>query len=61
MIIVIIIIVAYVGFHVGHGHANVRRGRAAGFRPSVYWRQGMRGPWVSIRGPAAGFRVGHRL
>ena len=58
--LVILLIAGYLLFHLGHGHANMRHARAAGLRPSVYWRAGMRGPWVSIRGPA-GFRIGHRL
>jgi len=63
MIIVIVVIAAvllYAGFHAGHGAANVRHGRARGLAPSVYWRSGMRGPWVSVRLPG-GFRAGHRL
>jgi hypothetical protein len=61
MVTVIILIAAgYLLFHVGHGAASIRHGRAHGLAPSVYWRSGMRGPWVSVRGPA-GFRIGHRL
>lgn len=62
MIIAIIglIVLAYAAFHLGHGHANVRHGRARGLAPSVYWRAGMKGPWVSVRIPGTGFRVGHR-
>ena len=55
-----VIIGLYLAFHAGHGHANVRHGRARGLAPAVYWRAGMRGPWVSVRLPG-GFRVGHRL
>jgi hypothetical protein len=60
MEIVVIIVIAYLLLHVGHGHANMRHARARGLRPSVYWRAGMRGPWVSVRGPL-GTRIGHRL
>ena len=56
----IVIAVAYLIFHAGHGHANIRSGRAHGLRPSVYWRAGMRGPWVSVRGPF-NTRIGHRI
>ncbi len=60
VIIIVAVVVAYLAFHAGHGHANVRHGRAGGLAPSVYWRAGMRGPWASVRLPG-GFRVGHRL
>ena len=60
ILIIIGIVAAYLLFHAGHAHANVRHGRARGLAPSVYWRAGMRGPWVSVRLPG-GFRVGHRL
>jgi hypothetical protein len=58
--VIILIAAAYLIFHVGHGHANMRHGRATGLRPSVYWRAGMRGPWVSVRGPF-NTRIGHRI
>jgi hypothetical protein len=58
--VVILAAVAYLAFHLGHGHANVRHYRARGLAPSVYWRAGMRGPWLSIRLPG-GFRIGRRL
>jgi hypothetical protein len=60
VVVIIIAVVAYAGFHAGHGHANMRHARAHGLRPSVYWRAGMRGPWVSVRGPF-GTRIGHRV
>jgi hypothetical protein len=56
----IVVGLIYLAFHAGHGHANYRHGKASGLRPSVYWRAGMRGPWVSVRGPL-GFRFGHRI
>ena len=49
VIIIAVIAAAYLFFHLGHGSANVRHGRARGLAPSVYWRAGMRGPWVSVR------------
>jgi hypothetical protein len=60
VIIGIIIVGAYVLFHLGHSHSNMRHARARGLRPSVYWRAGMRGPWVTVRGPF-NTRIGHRL
>jgi hypothetical protein len=60
VIIIAVIAALVLGHHVGHGHANVRHGRARGLAPSVYWRAGMRGPWVSVRLPG-GFRVGHKV
>jgi hypothetical protein len=57
--VIVVIVVGYLLFHLGHAHANIRHGRARGLAPSVYWRSGMRGPWVSVRLPG-GFRVGHR-
>ena len=59
-VIIVIAVIAYAAFHAGHGAANVRHGRARGLAPSVYWRSGMRGPWVSVRLPG-GFRIGHKL
>ncbi len=50
--IILIVIGACVLFHTGHGAASVRHGRARGLAPSVCWRSGMGGPWVSVRGPA---------
>ena len=60
IVILIIVVAAYLLFHGGHATANVRHGRRAGLRPSVYWHAGMRGPWVSVRGPF-NTRIGHRL
>jgi hypothetical protein len=59
-VVIIAAVALYVGVHLGHGHANVRHGRARGVAPSVYWRAGMRGPWVSVRLPG-GFRLGRKL
>jgi hypothetical protein len=53
-------VVAYLGFHIGHGHANYRHYRSRGLAPSIYWRAGMRGLWLSVRLPG-GFRIGHKL
>jgi hypothetical protein len=58
--VVVLIVVGYLLFHVGAGHAHARQYRARGLAPSVYMRAGMRGPWVSVRLPG-GFRVGHRV
>jgi len=62
LILIIVIAVAglYTGFHTGHGHANYRHARHAGYRrtPSLYI--GARGPWISVPGPF-GTRIGHRL
>ena len=50
----------YLAFHGGHGAANYRHARHAGYRrtPSLYL--GARGPWISVPGPF-GTRIGHRL
>lgn len=56
---IVVIAVVYLAFHLGAGHAHARHYKASGLAPSVYWRAGMRGPWVSVRLPG-GFRVGHR-
>lgn len=59
--VIVLAAVAYLAFHLGHGHANYRHHRAHGRRGvSVYWNSAMRGPWVSIPGPF-GTRIGHRL
>lgn len=58
--VIVLVVVAYLALHIGHGIGNVRHHRARGLAPSVYWRAGMRGPWVSVRLPG-GFRVGRRL
>jgi hypothetical protein len=56
---IVIAVIAYAAFHLGHGHANYRHGRAHGLSPNLYWSLG-RGPYGSVRLPG-GFRVGHRL
>ncbi len=58
--VIVIIVVGYLLFHIGAGHAHARHYRARGLSPSLHWRAGMRGPWASVRLPG-GFRVGHRL
>ncbi len=58
--VIVVIVAGYLAFHAGHGHATVRHLRGRGLAPSVYWRAGMRGPWVSVRLPG-GLRVGHKL
>ena len=57
--IIVIAVLLYAAFHLGHGHANYRNSRAHGLSPNLYWSLG-RGPYGSIRLPG-GFRVGHRL
>jgi hypothetical protein len=60
MAILIVLALIYLAFHVGHGHANYRHGRAHGRRGiNLYWSS-VRGPWVSVPGPL-GTRIGHRL
>jgi hypothetical protein len=59
VIAIVVLIVGYLAFHLGHGHANYRHARAAGLRPNFYWSS-VRGPYASVRLPG-GFRVGHRL
>lgn len=60
MEILILIVVGYVLFHIGHSHANYRHGRANGRNGlRLYWSSAM-GPYASVRGPG-GFRIGHRL
>jgi len=58
--VIIVIIVAYACFHLGHGHANYRYGRAHGKRGMNLFWSSARGPYVTIPGPF-GTRVGHRL
>ena len=57
--VIIVIIIGYAWFHLGHGHANYRHARARGLRPNFYWSS-VRGPYASVRLPG-NFRVGHRL
>jgi hypothetical protein len=58
--VIIVIVVAYALFHLGHTHANHWHLRARGHRSvSLYWSS-VRRPWISIPGPF-GTRIGHRL
>lgn len=56
---IVVIVLIYAAFHLGHGHANYRHRKAQGLRPNFYWSS-VRGPYASIRLPG-GFRVGHKL
>lgn len=56
--VLIIAVIAYLGFHLGSGHAHYRYRKAHGLRPNFYWSSVM-GPYASIK--IGGFRVGHRL
>jgi hypothetical protein len=59
-VIIIIPVVVYLAFHVGHSQANYRHGRAHGRRGvNLFWSSA-RGPWISVPGPF-GTRIGHRL
>jgi hypothetical protein len=59
--VIIVIVVAYLMFHAGHGLANYRhmRRKYRGHRVALYWNSFM-GPWISVRLPG-GFRIGHKL
>ena len=57
--VIIILAIAYLGFHLGAGHAHHRYQKAHGLKPNFYWSS-VRGPYASVRLPG-GFRVGHRL
>lgn len=57
--VIVVIVLLYLMFHVGAGHAHYRHARAAGLRPNFYWSS-VRGPYASVRLPG-GFRVGHKL
>ena len=58
--VIIIAAIVYLAFHLGHGHANYRHGRARGRRGvSLFWSSA-RGPYITIPGPF-GTRIGHRL
>jgi hypothetical protein len=59
-ILIIVIIIAYVIFHLGHSRKNYRHARAHGHRGiGLIWYAG-RGPWVSLPGPF-GSRITHKL
>jgi hypothetical protein len=57
--VIVIALVVYLAFHIGHVHAHRRYRRRLGMDPRLTWSSAM-GPWGSIRLPG-GFRVGHRL
>lgn len=58
--VIIVIIVGYGLFHLGHAHANYRHGRAQGRRGvNLYWSS-VGGPWTSVPLPGR-FRASHRL
>jgi hypothetical protein len=60
VVITAVVIVGYLIFHAGHGHANYRHARSAGHHRSPSLYIGARGPWISVPGPF-GTRIGHRL
>ena len=57
-LIIIAAVIAYLGFHLGAGHAHYRHRRARGLRPSFYWSS-VTGPYASVR--IGGLRIGHKL
>jgi hypothetical protein len=58
--LIVIAVVVYLAFHLGHAHANCRHGRARGKRGvNLFWSTA-RGPYVTIPGPF-GTRIGHKL
>jgi hypothetical protein len=61
MEVIIIIIVAYLLYHVGHAHANYKhlRKEYGKRKVTLYWNSFL-GPWISIKLPG-GFRIGHKL
>ena len=58
-VFIAILVLAYVCFHLGAGHAHHRYRKAHGLSPNFYW-SAARGPYATIRLPG-GFRVGHHL
>jgi len=42
-LLIIVAVLIYAAFHLGHGRANYRHRKAAGLRPNFYWS--------SVRGP----------
>jgi hypothetical protein len=59
MHIILVIVLLYIAFHAGHGHANYRHGKSRKVnRVRLYWSTVM-GPYASIR--IGGFRIGHKL
>lgn len=57
--LIVFLVIIYLAFHLGAGHAHYRHQRAQGLSPNFYWSS-VRGPYASVRLPG-GFRVGHRL
>ena len=57
--LIVILAIAYLGFHLGAGHTHHRYAKAHGLKPNFYWSS-VRGPYGSIRLPG-GFRLGHKL
>lgn len=57
--VVVIAVIAYAAFHLGHGHANYRHQKAHGLDPHLFWSLG-RGPYATVRLPG-NFRLGHHL
>ena len=56
--VIVIAVLAYLAFHLGHSHANYRHGRAHGKRGvNLFWSSA-RGPYITIPGPF-GTRIGH--
>ena len=46
--VIVLVVVGYALFHLGHSHANYRHGRAHGRRGvDLYWSS-VRGPWISL-------------
>lgn len=60
--ILIMIAIVYVAYHAGHSHANYRhlRRKYRGHLVNL-WFSTLMGPWISVRIPGTGFRIGHRL
>jgi hypothetical protein len=58
MSILVIIVIGYLLFHLGAGHAHYRHRKAHGLRPNFYYSSVM-GPYASVK--IGGFRVGHHL
>jgi len=58
--VTVFIVLAYVAFHLGAGHAHHRHRKAQGLNPSIYWSLA-RGPYAAIRIPGTRFRLGHPL
>ena len=57
--LIVVLVIAYLGFHLGSGATHHRYQKAHGLSPNLYW-SAARGPYGSIRLPG-NFRLGHRL